>query len=127
MVKRNFLAIIQARYDSYRLPGKICKKIVRNLSVIEIIISRLRKSKKIDQIIVSTSNNINDKKIIKICKKLKIRYFIGSENDVLDRFYKTALKFKAKNILRITGDCPIVDPVMVDKFIEKFDLLKPDY
>ena len=45
----------------------------------------------------------------------------------MDRFYKTALKFKAKNILRITGDCPIVDPVMVDKFIEKFDLLKPDY
>ncbi len=127
MVKKNFLAIIQARYDSYRLPGKICKKIVKNLSVIEIIISRLKKSKKIDQIVVSTSNNINDKKIIEICKKFKIRYFIGSENDVLDRFYKTALKFRAKNILRITGDCPMVDPFMVDKFIEKFVLLKPDY
>ncbi len=127
MVNKNFIAIIQARYNSSRLPGKVCKKIIKNFSVIETIILRLKKSKKIDQIVLSTSSNINDKKIIQICKRLKIKFFIGSENDVLDRFYKTALKFKADNIVRITSDCPLVDPLLIDDFIKKFLEKKPDY
>jgi len=127
MVKKKILAIIQARYNSNRLPGKVCKKIIKNMSVIEVIILRLKKSKKINQIVVSTSDNIKDKKIINICKKLNIKFFIGNETDVLDRFYKTAVKFNADHILRITSDCPLADPLLIDSFIEKYLKKKPDY
>ena len=65
------------------------------------------------------SNKENDE-LHKVLKKLKANIFRGSENDVLDRFYKAAKKFKAKNIVRITGDCPFVDPQLVKKILQLF-------
>ena len=98
MVKKNHTAaIIQARYNSTRFPGKILNKI-DNVSLLEILIKRLKQSKKLDQIIVVTTKNFNDKKIIKICKKLKIEYFIGSEKNVLERYFKAASFYKVSNI-----------------------------
>ena len=120
MVKKKITAaIIQARYGSKRFPGKILKE-VNNISIIEILINRLKKSKKLDKIIVACTNNPKDKKIIKICKRLNIDYYSGSENNVLDRFYKTANKFKIDNIVRITSDCPFVDGQLVDKLLNEF-------
>jgi spore coat polysaccharide biosynthesis protein SpsF (cytidylyltransferase family) len=125
-LKKKVLAIIQARYNSTRFPGKVVKKI-NNKTILEILIKRLSKSKYISKIIVACSDNSSDKEIVKVCKKLRINYFIGSENDVLDRFYNAAKKYRGSNVLRITADCPLIDSNIVDKIIDNFFLKKIDY
>lgn len=117
MENKKILIIIQARMNSKRLPGKVLKKIMGR-SVLEHIILRLGFFK--SNLVVSTSENLKDKKIVDFCKDQKIKYFVGSELDVLDRFYKTALYFKAKNIIRITADCPLVDYRLIKKLINFF-------
>ena len=124
--KNKVLAIIQARYDSTRFPGKVLKKI-NNQSVLEIIIKRLSKCHNISKIIVACSDNKSDIQIVNLCKKLKINYFAGSEHNLLERFYKASIKFKGLNILRITADCPLIDYVIVDKIINKFFSANLDY
>jgi glutamate-1-semialdehyde 2,1-aminomutase len=127
VIKKNkVLAIIQARYNSTRFPGKVLKKINKK-SILEIIIKRLSKCQNISKIIVACSDNKNDIKIINLCKKLKIDFFVGSELDVLARFYKASLKFQGSNILRITADCPLIDYMIVDKIINNFFLANVDY
>jgi glutamate-1-semialdehyde 2,1-aminomutase len=125
-LKIKTLAIIQARYNSIRFPGKVVKKI-NNKTVLEILIKRLSSSKYINKIIVAFSKNQKDKAILNICKKLGINYFAGSEDDCLDRFYKAAKKYKGKNIVRITGDCPLIDPKVVDQVIDNFFSNNVDY
>ena len=118
--------IIQARMSSTRLPGKILKKIA-GIPTIELIVKRLKKSKLANDIIIATSNNSENKPLINYLKKKKIKYFCGSEKDVLSRFYFTAKKYKSKIIVRITGDCPLTDSSIVDEFIDKFKKLKVQY
>ena len=124
--KMKVLAIIQARYNSTRFPGKVVKKI-NNKTVLEILIKRLSRSKYISKIIVACTNDQKDQIIKSICKKLSVNYFVGSENDVLDRFYKAAKKYKGANIVRITADCPLIDPKIVDDVISNFFLKNVDY
>ena len=95
--------IVQARYESTRFPGKILSKI-NNKTVLELLLLRLKKSKFFKKIIIATTNDKKNIQIIKICQKLNINYFIGAEQNVLDRYFKTAKKFKIKNIVRITSD-----------------------
>ncbi len=118
--------IVQARMGSTRLPGKVMKKIV-GIPMIGIILKRLKKSKEADEVIVATSNNKENKILLEYLKKNKASYFCGSEKDVLNRFYKAASKYKAKIIVRITADCPLVDIKIVDEFIKKFKKKKTDY
>ncbi len=118
--------IVQARMGSTRLPGKVMKKIV-GIPLIGVILKRLKKTKQADKIIVATSNNKNNKILLEYLKKIKASYFCGSENDVLDRFYKAANKYKAKIIVRVTADCPLVDVKIIDDFVKKFKKNKPDY
>tara|TARA_B100000029_G_C17552974_1_gene950752 strand:- start:203 stop:1486 length:1284 start_codon:yes stop_codon:yes gene_type:complete len=113
------VAIIQARYDSKRFYGKILKKI-KDKTILEIIVKRLKKSKLINKIVIATSNEKIDSKIIKLCEKNNYSYYLGSKNDVLNRYYNTAIEFKAKTIVRITGDCPLIDPDIVDKIINYY-------
>ena len=120
------IIIVQARMGSTRLPGKVMKKIV-GIPSIEIILKRLKKSKEAEKVIVATYKNEENEVLIKHLKKIKADYFCGNENDVLNRFYKAAKKYKAKIIVRITGDCPLVDVEIVDEFIRKFKKEKPDY
>ena len=124
--KKKVLAIIQARYNSKRFPGKVVKKI-GNQTILEILIKRLSKSKRISKIIVACSDNPSDKAIVDVCNKLGINYFIGSEEDVLDRFYNAAKKYKRYGILRITADCPLIDPEIVDEVIYNFFVKHVDY
>jgi spore coat polysaccharide biosynthesis protein SpsF (cytidylyltransferase family) len=124
--KNKVLAIIQARFKSTRFPGKVLKKIGQK-TILEILIKRLLKSQNISKIIVACSQNSQDKKIINICKKLKINYFSGSEKDVLSRFYYAAVRYKGINIARITADCPLIDPVIADEVITNFFLKNVDY
>ncbi len=124
--KSKVLAIVQARYLSSRFPGKVLKKI-DGKTILEILVKRLSKSKKISKIIIACSSNRLDKNIIKISKKLGIDYFVGSENNVLSRFYNAAKKYKFENIVRITADCPLIDPGIVDLVINNFFKKKVNY
>jgi len=120
------LGIIQARIGSTRLPGKVIKK-YKGVTYLEILIRRLKKSKNIKKIIVATTVKPEDDQIKKICDNLGLFCFRGSSDDVIDRYFKASKKFKAKNILRITGDCPLIDPEIVDKIINKYFLEKASY
>ncbi len=124
MVKKiKFAVIIQARMNSSRLKGKILMKI-KNKSFLEILIERLKKSKKISKIVVATSNRQEDQKIIDLCKKKEIDYLKGPEKNVLKRYFLASKKFHIQNIIRITSDCPLTDHFLIDKFIKKFESKK---
>jgi spore coat polysaccharide biosynthesis protein SpsF len=84
------------------------------------LINRLQRCNTIDQIVVATTTDESDSKIIEFCKENAINYFSGSENDVLDRYYQAAKHFNADSIVRITADCPVVDPQIVDEVIHEY-------
>ncbi len=115
--KKRIVAIIQARMSSTRLPGKVLKKIADKPMLFHEI-ERVKQAKLIDEIIVATGDNDSNKPIIDFCKENRIECFQGDEDNVLDRFYQAAKKFKADIIVRITGDCPLHDPTMIDELIE---------
>ena len=119
-------ALIQARLGSKRLPNKILKK-ADNKILLDIMINRLRNSKKIDKIIICTTINKRDDKIVKFCKEKKISFYRGSENNVMLRYVNAAKKYKIDTIVRLTSDCPLIDPVIVDKMITSFFKYKTDY
>lgn len=120
------VAIVQARMGSTRLPDKVMKPIVGR-SMIDLLLSRLSKSKRIDQIVVATTINIRDEKLAEHIKDLGYICFRGSEQDVLDRYVQAARSVKADVVVRITGDCPLVDPDLVDSVIARYTLSNVDY
>lgn len=120
----NIVAIIQARFGSTRLPGKVMMK-VREKTLLEVLLCRLSKSKYITQFVIATTNNPEDDVICKEAERLNVSYFRGSQNDVLDRYYKAALTEKSDIVLRITGDCPLIDPKIVDEVVS--ELLVKDF
>ena len=126
VVKKKIIAIIQARSNSSRFPNKVLKKINGKI-LLEILIKRLSFSKYISKIVVATTKSNNDKKIINICKKLNVDYFNGYEKNVLKRYYFSAKKFQATDIVRVTGDCPLIDHRVVDLVISKYISSKVDY
>lgn len=111
------IAITQARIGSSRLPGKVLK-IVDGVPLLQIHLERLLLSKKIDSIKVATTHEPEVSAIYNIADKLGIRYYSGSMDDVLDRYYKAAKGERADYIVRITSDCPLVDGAVVDELIE---------
>ena len=113
------VAIIQVRLNSKRLPGKAFLKI-NSKSILENILIRLKKSKFIKKIIISTSDQKSDYPIIDFCKKNKISFYSGSLSNVFNRIKKTSNKFKLKYFLRVRADSPLLDPTIIDKGIKKF-------
>ena len=120
------VAIVQARMSSTRLPGKVLKKIVE-IPAIEILLKRLAHSKLISEICVATSQNKEDEFLCNEVEKLGYRVIRGSETDVLRRYWDAANATKADTIVRITGDCPLVDPKLVDKVVELYLNSDVDY
>ena len=112
----NIVIITQARIGSNRFPSKILKKVNKD-SLLEIQLLRLTKSKMAKGIVVATTFEKGTDKIQKITKKLGINFFQGDTEDVLDRFYKAAIKYSADYIVRVTSDCPLIDPNLIDKVI----------
>jgi len=110
------VAILQARMTSSRLPGKVLKPILGR-PMLEYQIERLRRVHRIDRIVVATSTDASDGPIATLCDHLGIDCFRGSLDDVLDRFYRAAIAFHATEIVRLTGDCPLVDPALIDHLI----------
>lgn len=123
---KKIIAIVQARTDSSRFPKKVLKKI-NNQEIIKIIIKRLKKSKKIDQIILATTKKKSDNLLSSIISAMGHVVYRGSENNVLSRYYNINKRQKADYIVRITGDCPFVDPKIVDSIIDKIVTTKADY
>lgn len=120
------LVIIQARMLSTRLPGKVMRE-VAGQPLIGHLLDRLALSKKADQIVVATSEDAsNDVLCDYVCTK-GIEIFRGNEEDVLSRYYQAALNYKPQTIVRITADCPLMDPVVVDGVIEYFQTNEFDY
>ena len=115
------IAIVQARTNSSRLPGKILKKI-KDKTLIGLLIYRLKKAKKIKKIIVATSNSDVDNKLVKILLKKKIKVFRGNLKDVVDRLYKASAGNKF--FIRINGDSPLIDPFLIDQMIKAFNKIK---
>ena len=120
------VAIIQARMGSTRLPGKVLKKI-DGKPMLAYQIERMQCSKLLDKIVIATSTLPQDNVIVDFCKLNVIDYFRGSEKDVLSRYYDCAITFKADIIVRITADCPLIDPEIIDKSIKTFLNEKVDY
>ena len=110
------VAIIQARMSSSRLPGKVLMPLA-NKPVLAHIVERLSYCKMIDKIVVATTNEVSDDLVADYCEYNNIDCYRGSLEDVLDRYYQTAKIYHADSIVRITGDCPVIDPVVVDAVI----------
>lgn len=126
--------IVQARIGSTRLPGKVLKKILGR-PMLWYQIDRLKQSKLIEQIVIATTRRKEDQQIVDFCKENAVDFYFyrGSAEDVLDRYYQAARKFKADPIVRITADCPLIDPKVSDKVIkyylensDKFDHVSND-
>ena len=111
--------IIQARCGSSRLPNKVMK-VLSDKMVIEHVIERLNRCKNVDNIIIATTTNVEDDDIADFCSKKNILFYRGCENNVLERYYQTALISNSDIILRITCDCPLIDPIIVDEMITNF-------
>ncbi len=119
-------AIIEARMNSSRLPGKVMFKI-KNKPILELLVDRLRSVSDLKKIVIATTTNPVDDQIVSWAKKKKVLFFRGSENDVMERVLKTAKRFKIDNILNITGDCPLIDPQLVSQFIKIYKKNECEY
>jgi spore coat polysaccharide biosynthesis protein SpsF len=115
----NHLAIIQARMSSSRLPGKVLQD-VAGKPIIQHMLERVQNAKSLDGIIVATTTDPSDDVIENFCKQLSVPCFRGSLPDVLDRCYQAAAKFQADVIVRLTADCPLIDPEVLDLTLAVF-------
>ena len=119
------LCIIQARLGSSRFKKKIFQEI-NGRKIIEIVYKRVSQSKKIDKILIATTKSKIDDELSNFLKNKKIPFFRGSEKNVLDRYYRASVKFKADNVIRITSDCPLISHDFIDEHIEVFEKKKLD-
>ena len=122
----NIIAIVQARMGSTRYPNKVMKSIC-DTPMIGLLLKRLSKTKRINKIVVATSEDLRNDELIQYVHELGYSVYQGSENDVLDRYYHTAKNEKADIVIRITGDCPLIDPQLVDDVINYILEKKLDY
>lgn len=120
-------AIVQARMGSIRLPGKVLKNLSKNDSVLGVLIKRLKSSKELDNIIIATTPDEKDKAIIEEVKNYNVDWYIGDEENVLKRYYDAAKKYTLSIIIRITSDCPFIDPKILDDMIRFYKLNNYDY
>ena len=124
--KKRIIAVVQARLGSKRFPRKVLKKI-NNLSIVEIINKRLTKSKLLDEIVFAIPSSKENQKLYNHLSQINCKIFRGDENNVTKRYFNAAVKFNADIIVRVTSDCPLVDPKMVDNMIRIFLKSNLDY
>lgn len=126
MNNKKVLAIIQARTGSSRLPGKVLKNL-NGHPVLWHIIQRVLCARTLDSIIVATTISPEDNVIENFCIANGILFYRGSVENVLERYYKVAKKYHVKTIVRITADCPLIDPKIIDSCVKKFKKSNYDY
>lgn len=120
------VAIVQARMGSTRFPNKVMRPIC-DTPMIELLLQRLAESKHIDEIILATSVDTRNDALAAHVEKLGFAVYRGSENDVLDRYYRAAERARADVVVRVTGDCPLIDPTIVDHVCARFAETGVDY
>lgn len=119
--------IVQARMGSSRLPGKVLKNLEDEKVVLDFVIEQIQHSKKIDEIIIATTDLDEDEQIVEVSKKMGIKFFRGSSKNVLERHYQCAKQFNISTIVRIPSDKPLIDPTIIDKIINNFKKKSSDY
>jgi len=126
-MKNKIFIIIQARMTSTRLPKKVMLPLCGK-TVLEVLFDRLHEYK--NNIIIATTDDGSEKEIVNLCKKLKIKYYQGDTQNVLQRYYKSARKYDAQGkdiIVRITSDCPLIDSSLLQKVIDMYESGNYDY
>lgn len=112
------VAIIQARMGSTRLPGKVLKDLAGE-TVLARVVNRTRRATLLDEVIVATSVLSADDAIVRECDRLGVTWFRGDEADVLDRYHRAAVKHSADLVVRVTSDCPLIDPNLIDEHLSR--------
>ena len=120
------MAIIQARTANTRLPRKVLLDICGQ-TMLSRVVRRAQAAKLIDEVVVATTRQEKDEPIIEECRRLDVPSFLGSEEDVLDRYNRAAEAHGADVVVRITSDCPLIDPSESDRVIRAFLDSRPDY
>lgn len=120
------VAVIQARMGSTRLPGKVLMDI-GGRTMLEMVVTRVKRASKIQNRVVATTDKRADDAVVRECERLGVPYYRGSEDDVLDRYYQTASHARAKTVVRITSDCPLIDPGLIDETADAFEKSGADY
>lgn len=110
------IAITQARSGSTRLPAKVLKTI-GGQTLLEIHLERLKKCRSIDVLVVATTDAAGDERIAAVADRVGVPYYRGSEHDVLDRYYQAAKPYDPDYVVRITSDCPLIDPALIDDVV----------
>lgn len=126
ITKPRIIAVLQARFSSNRLPGKVLRS-VSGKSLLQHQIERIFRSSRIDALIVATSSEPSDDQIAKISQQLGAKIFRGSLEDVLDRVYSAAKQESASVVIRLTADCPLIDSEIIDAIVDKHLTEKNDY
>jgi len=119
------IAIIQARMGSTRLPGKVLQDLAGE-PMLARVVNRVGRAKTLQEVVIATTTNALDDVIIKLCEAHDWSWFRGSEEDVLDRYYQAAKKYQADLIVRITSDCPLIEPEIVDQVVQEFLERQPE-
>ena len=120
------IAIVQARMGSTRFPGKVMQ-LINGVPMIELLLQRLARARTFDTILLATSVDPRNKPLVEHVRSLGYEVYEGSETDVLERFYEAAKPHRPDAVVRITGDCPLVDPEVVDKVVQVFREENKDY
>lgn len=118
--------IIQARMDSSRLRGKVLMELAGK-AVLEHVISRCQNAQEILKVVVATTTEQDDEPVVQLAKKCQAAVYRGSEQDVLDRYYQAAKIFGLKDIVRITADCPVIDPKLIDQVVSMYFKTEADF
>lgn len=119
-MKKRIVASIEARMTSSRLPGKVLLPAIGKVSMLEFMLNRVKQSILIDDIIVATTVNRTDDPIVELCTNLGIKSFRGSEDDVLSRVLNAHKTLNSDIIVELTGDCPLIDPDVIDQIIKEY-------
>jgi spore coat polysaccharide biosynthesis protein SpsF (cytidylyltransferase family) len=120
------VAIIQARMGSSRCEGKVMKEALGK-PLIGYLLERVAASPKLDKVVLATSVDPRNRPMSAYARSIGFEVYEGDENDVLDRYYQAALRAKADEVVRITGDCPLIDMGICDRLFDMFSEAKADY
>jgi len=119
MTDSKTIAIVQARMSSSRLPGKVLQEIAGQPMLVRVI-ERTRRARTLDQVVVATTTDSSDDPLQELCESKGYACYRGSLYDVLDRFYQAAHEFGAQAVVRLTADCPLIDPQVIDRVVAEF-------